>query len=165
MNQANPPRIMIAGSGSGCGKTTVTCAVLGAFKERGIAVSSFKCGPDYIDPMFHSEIIGANARNLDLFLMKKQGTLYSLATNSLNSRLSVIEGVMGFYDGVGSTADYSSWALSNDTKTPVLVVLNCKGMSLTVCALLQGLRDFKPNRISGVILNPVSYTHLTLPTT
>lgn len=155
MNQANPPRIMIAGSGSGCGKTTVTCAVLGAFKERGIAVSSFKCGPDYIDPMFHSEIIGANARNLDLFLMKKQGTLYSLATNSLNSRLSVIEGVMGFYDGVGSTADYSSWALSNDTKTPVLVVLNCKGMSLTVCALLQGLRDFKPNRISGVILNQV----------
>ena len=111
MNQANPPRIMIAGSGSGCGKTTVTCAVLGAFKERGIAVSSFKCGPDYIDPMFHSEIIGANARNLDLFLMKKQGTLYSLATNSLNSRLSVIEGVMGFYDGVGSTADYSSCCL------------------------------------------------------
>ena len=62
---------------------------------------------------------------------------------------------MGFYDGVGSTADYSSWALSNDTKTPVVVVLNCKGMSLTVCALLQGLRDFKPNRISGVILNQV----------
>ena len=95
------PRILIAGTGSGCGKTTVTCALLGALKARGLVVASFKCGPDYIDPMFHSEILGTPSRNLDLFLMGEKGVRYSLAENGKNADISVVEGVMGFYDGAG----------------------------------------------------------------
>ncbi len=154
-HSSNPPRLMIAGIGSGCGKTTVTCAVLGALKERGLALSSFKSGPDYIDPMFHSEILGAHSRNLDLFLMGQNGVLYSLAKNSQGSRVSIIEGVMGFYDGAGQTMRYSSCDLANETKTPVVLVINAKGMSLTACALLKGLQDFAPNHIRGVIMNHV----------
>lgn len=156
MKQSCPPRILLAGAGSGCGKTTVTCAVLGALKKRGVALSAFKAGPDYIDPMFHSRILGTRSRNLDLFLMGRNGVLASLAENSRDSRLAVIEGVMGFYDGLGRTAQYSSCHLSNETGTPAVLVLGCRGMSLTVCALLQGLRDFGENRVRGVILNQVS---------
>lgn len=152
---ANPARLMIAGTGSGCGKTTVTCALLGALRARGIAAASFKCGPDYIDPMFHSEMLGTPSRNLDLFLMGERGALYSLAKNSENADISVIEGVMGFYDGAGQSQTYSSCHLANVTQTPVVLAINCKGMSLTVCALLKGLGDFLPNRIAGVVLNQV----------
>ncbi len=153
---ANPARLMIAGTGSGCGKTTVACALLGALKARGLAAASFKSGPDYIDPMFHTEIIGTPSRNLDLFLMGEQGVLYSLARNSESADISVIEGVMGFYDGAGQTSVYSSCHLANVTQSPVILTVNCKGMSLTVCALLKGLGEFLPNRIAGVILNKVS---------
>ncbi len=153
---ANPARLMIAGTGSGCGKTTVTCALLGALKARGLAVASFKCGPDYIDPMFHSEILGTPSRNLDLFLMGEKGVRYSLAENGKNADISVVEGVMGFYDGAGQTASYSSCHLANIIQAPVVLTVSCKGMSLTVCALLKGMEAFLPNRIAGVILNQVS---------
>ena len=128
MANANPNRILIAGTGSGCGKTTVTCAVLGALKSRGIAVSSFKAGPDYIDPMFHSEILGTQSRNLDLFLMSERGVLSSLSDNTAESDIAVIEGVMGFYDGVGKTAEYSTCHLANTANVPVILVVNTKGM-------------------------------------
>ena len=94
-------RIMIAGTNSGCGKTTVTCAILKALKNRGLKVAAFKCGPDYIDPMFHSEIIETNSRNIDLFLCGERQARYLFAKNSENTDVSVVEGVMGFFDGVG----------------------------------------------------------------
>ena len=97
-------RIMIAGTHSGCGKTTVTCGLLKVLKETGYKVSAFKCGPDYIDPMFHSKIIKVKSRNLDGFFTDKNTMNYLLDVNSHDSDISVIEGVMGFYDDYGGKA-------------------------------------------------------------
>lgn len=91
----------VAGTHSGCGKTTVTCGLLKVLKETGYKVSAFKCGPDYIDPMFHSKIIKVKSRNLDGFFTDKNTLNYLLDVNSHDSDISVIEGVMGFYDGYG----------------------------------------------------------------
>ena len=103
-------RIMIAGTNSGCGKTTVTCAVLQALVNRKINVSSFKCGPDYIDPMFHKTVIGTAAYNLDTYLMSNDTVNYLLNKNS--GDIAVIEGVMGFYDGFSFTEKGSTHELS-----------------------------------------------------
>ncbi len=152
------PRIVIAGTNSGCGKTTVTCAVLQALCSRGMQVGAFKCGPDYIDPMFHSRIIGAKSANLDLFFFPENTARYLLAKNSRGCGISVIEGVMGFYDGLRLTApDASTYAVSQATESPVVLVVNAKGASLSVLAVIQGFLTLYPeNRIAGVILNQCS---------
>lgn len=143
-------RIMIAGTNSGCGKTTITCAVLQALVNRGVDAAAFKCGPDYIDPMFHSRIIGARSRNLDGWLCDKNTVNYLLQKNS--GEISVIEGVMGFYDGAGEAA--SSHRMALDTRTPAVVVVDCKGMSLSVGAVMKGFLSFRqPNNIAGFIFN------------
>ncbi|KAE9628076.1 cobyrinate a,c-diamide synthase [Defluviitalea raffinosedens] len=150
-------RIMIAGTNSGCGKTTVTCAILKALKNRGLKVAAFKCGPDYIDPMFHSEIIETNSRNIDLFLCGERQARYLFAKNSENTDVSVVEGVMGFYDGVGgNTGENSSWDISNKLGIPAVLVVNCKGASVSVAAMIKGYLDFDKNRIEAVVLNNVS---------
>ena len=89
------PRILLAGVSSGCGKTTVTCSILQALVNRGMKVGAFKCGPDYIDPMFHSRIIGAKSSNLDLHFFQENTLRYLLAKNAADRDISVIEGVMG----------------------------------------------------------------------
>lgn len=156
------PRIMIAGTQSGCGKTTITCAVLWALQAKGERIAAFKCGPDYIDPMFHSKVIGVPSRNLDCFLCGEQNVKSLLAKNSKEASLALIEGVMGFYDGLsGDRTEASSYHLSEVTQTPVVLVANCKGKSLSLAAELQGFADFLPNRISGVILNGA--TTMTYP--
>ena len=153
----NFSRVMIAGTGSGCGKTTVTCAILKALKNRGLNVTSFKCGPDYIDPMFHSEIIGTKSRNLDMFLCGEETTKYLFAENSKGSDISIVEGVMGFYDGLGiKNSKYSSNYISNETNTPVILVVGCKGMALSIAAIIKGYTDFYKNNIKGVIINGAS---------
>ena len=149
---------MIAGTGSGCGKTTVTCAILKALSDRGKWVGAFKCGPDYIDPMFHSFILGTHSTNLDSFFFT-QNTLNALLLKNGNGKdISVIEGVMGFYDGLGiGSAEASSYDIARQTKTPVILVLNAKGSAFSLPAELQGFLNFLPqNRISGVILNRCS---------
>ena len=118
-------RIMIAGAKSGCGKTTVTCALLMALVNRGLAPAAFKCGPDYIDPMFHSRVIGVPSRSLDGWMGGKDMVNYLLHKHG--GELSIIEGVMGFYDGLGPEA--SSRALALDTGTPAVIVIDCGGMS------------------------------------
>ncbi len=143
-------RIMIAGTHSGCGKTTVTCAVLQALKNRGMDVTAFKCGPDYIDPMFHSRVIGAKSRNLDTWLCDKNTVNYLLQKNA--GEISVIEGVMGFYDGVNGTA--SAHALAAGTGTRAVIVIDCKGMSESLGAVMKGFLTYKtPNIIAGFIFN------------
>ena len=143
-------RFIIAGTHSGCGKTTVTCAILQALINRGCDVASFKCGPDYIDPMFHSKIIGTASYNLDGFFCDTDTLNYLLNKNSRD--ISVIEGVMGFYDGVGN--DASSRRLALDTATPVVIVIDCKGMSMSIGAVMKGFLEFqKPNNIAGFIFN------------
>lgn len=143
-------RIMIAGAGSGSGKTTITCALLKAFQNRGHHVASFKCGPDYIDPMFHSKIVGAKARNLDACFCDSDTMKYLLERNA--EEISVIEGVMGYFDGVGEQGSSKQVAL--DTKTPAVIVIDCKGMSLSIGAIMQGFLSFRgPNQIAGFLFN------------
>ncbi|MDO4173215.1 MAG: cobyrinate a,c-diamide synthase [Eubacteriales bacterium] len=150
------PRLVIGGTGSGCGKTTVTCALLQAFVEQGLDTAAFKCGPDYIDPMFHSRVIGARSRNLDTFLCSRE-TVPALLAHSAGQDISVIEGVMGYYDGLAGTSSENSTAdIANLTQSPSVLVVSAKGMSLTLAAVLKGLLSFGENTIQGVILNGVS---------
>ena len=147
-------RVMIAGTGSGCGKTTVTCAVLGALKNRGTALCSFKCGPDFIDPMFHTKVLGVSCRNLDSFLCPEQTVKYLFAKAVSSHTTAVLEGVMGYYDGLsGTKLAASSHHIARLLDTPVVLVLGVKGKSLSLAAELQGFLGFEPNRIRGVIFN------------
>ena len=98
------PRVLIAGTNSGCGKTTVVCGLLQALVNRRMRVGAFKCGPDYIDPMFHSRIIGAKSSNLDLFFFEENTARYLLARSGSCCDVNIIEGVMGYYDGMGLTS-------------------------------------------------------------
>ncbi|MEG1774431.1 MAG: cobyrinic acid a,c-diamide synthase, partial [Oscillospiraceae bacterium] len=100
MSQRALPRLMLAAAASGAGKTTVTCGVLRALSRRSTRLAAFKCGPDYIDPMFHTPVIGVPSRNLDLFFTDPARTCALLAQSSASADLAVIEGVMGFYDGL-----------------------------------------------------------------
>lgn len=153
----NIPRFLVGGVGSGCGKTTVSCALMQAFQNRGLTVAAFKCGPDYIDPMFHQRVIGARSRNLDAFLCGRETVQRLFMENSADCDLSIIEGVMGFYDGIGGVSEENSSAdLASLTKTPALLVLRAKGMSLSAAAVVNGFLNFRPNTIKAVILNGVT---------
>ena len=143
-------RFMIAGTRSGSGKTMITCALLQAFVNRNLETASFKCGPDYIDPMFHSRIIGADSHNLDSFFCSSETVCFLL--DKYFKELNIIEGVMGFYDGVNGYA--SSCRLAVETNTPVVIVIDCKGMSDSIGALMYGFLNYtKPNNIIGFIFN------------
>lgn len=152
----NISRVMVVGTGSDSGKTTVTCALLQALILKGYNVKSFKCGPDYIDPMFHSKIIGAQSKNLDMFLCD-ENTIKNLLAYDNNADLSIIEGVMGMYDGMNFTDDtYSANHISKVTQTDEIIVVNPKGKSVSLLAEIQGFLNFKKNRLKGVILNQCS---------
>ena len=149
-------RLLIAGTGSGCGKTTAVCAILQALVNRGEAVAAFKCGPDYIDPMFHSEIIGAESANIDLFFA---GEDLAKALFLKHARdLNVIEGVMGYYDGLSvDSPKASSWHVAGAIEAPTLLVVNARGMALSAAAVVRGYLTLRmPSRIAGVLLNQVS---------
>ena len=148
-------RVLFAGTNSGCGKTTVTCAVLQALVNRGLRVGAFKCGPDYIDPMFHSRVIGAKAANLDSCFFDDNTLRFLMAQNASDRDISIVEGVMGYYDGMGLTSTRgSTCSVARITQTPVVLVVGAKGASLSVLATIQGFLDFCPdNQIRGVILN------------
>lgn len=152
------PRILLAGTNSGCGKTTVTCAVLQALVNRKLKMGAFKCGPDYIDPMFHSRIIGAKSANLDLSFFTENTLRHLLAKNAAGCDMSIIEGVMGYYDGMGLTSTKaSSYHVAQVTQSPVVLVVGTKGVSLSVLATIQGFVTLYPdNPIRGVILNQCS---------
>lgn len=150
------PRLVIGGTGSGCGKTTMTCALLQAFLDNELDTAAFKCGPDYIDPMFHSKIIGARSRNLDTFLCGEK-TVSTLFANSAGKDISVIEGVMGYYDGIAGTTSRNSTAdIARLLHAPTVLTVSVRGMSLSLAALLKGFVEFEENTIQGVLLNGVS---------
>jgi len=156
--QQTIPRIVLAGTGSGCGKTTVSCAVMQALINRNKKVGACKCGPDYIDPMFHSRIIGAKSSNLDLFFCGDNTVRYLLAEHSADRDITVIEGVMGYYDGMGLTSAKSgTYDLARTTDSPTVLVVNARGASLSVLAVICGFLDFcQDHTIRGVILNECS---------
>ena len=149
-------RFMIAGTGSGCGKTTVTSSVLRALQRRGVALRAFKCGPDYIDPMFHTAVLGIPSRNLDLYFEEETGVRGQLARGLASGAVGVIEGAMGFYDGIAGTDTASAAHLARVTDTPAVLVARPRGQSLSLAALLKGFREFAPNTAAGVILNGIS---------
>lgn len=155
-------RLMIAAMSSGSGKTVLTCALLCALRHRGVSVEAFKCGPDYIDPMFHRRVLGLPSRNLDLFLQGAEGVRQTLSNQRVEYAL--MEGAMGFYDGVNGTDEASAWRVADLTGTSVILALRPKGGSLTLAAQLKGLLDFRrPNHIVGVILTdckPMLHAHL-----
>ncbi|MBP5580726.1 MAG: cobyrinate a,c-diamide synthase [Ruminococcus sp.] len=145
-------RLIIGGTNSGCGKTTITCAVLAALKNRGLNISAFKCGPDYIDPMFHRKVIGVESHNLDSFFFSRDTLLYLLDEYGINRDISVIEGVMGFYDGTTGSAH----SVSEITETPAVIVIDCKGMSDSIGAVMSGFLSYRSNKIAGFIFNRLS---------
>ncbi len=152
------PRIMLAAPASGSGKTLITCGILQALKNRGMKLSSFKCGPDYIDPMFHGRILGISSKNLDTYFTDEEMTKYLFAREAVKSDFSILEGVMGFYDGLaGISLQASAYDVARVTKTPVVFAVNAKGMSTSVIALIQGFLQFqKDSHITGIILNHTS---------
>lgn len=151
-------RILITAPKSGSGKTLVTCGLLGILKKRGMRTASFKCGPDFIDPMFHSRVLGAKSRNLDTFFTDRETTRMLLAKNGRDCEIAVMEGVMGYYDGL---SERSSRAGASDlaavTETPVLLVVDASASSRSLLALIKGFLDFQQvPLIRGVILNRIS---------
>lgn len=150
------PRVLIAGTSSGSGKTTAVCAILTLLKRRGIGVTACKCGPDYIDPMFHESVLGIPSANLDPFFCD-ENLLRSLLAES-GGEMTVIEGVMGYYDGTGDDGtDNSTYTVAAKNDTPVILVVNAKGASTSLLAVIEGFLRFVPDsRICGVILNNIT---------
>lgn len=152
------PRILLAAARSGSGKTLITCGILAALKNRGLQVASFKCGPDYIDPMFHSRVIGTRSRNLDTFFAGKETVRHLLVKNAADCQISVFEGVMGYYDGLAGTSwQASAYDVAAKTETPAVFILDCQGSSLSLIPFLKGFLEYrKDSGIRGVILNRIS---------
>lgn len=151
-------RFMIAAPSSGSGKTLITCGLLTLLKRSGKTPASFKCGPDYIDPMFHTTVLGTRSRNLDLFFTDPVMTRYLLRKNSQDADLAVIEGVMGYYDGMGVDSSKAGASdLAAVTDTPVFLIVPAKGVSRSILPVIKGFLDFQDKPcIKGIILNRVS---------
>ena len=143
---------MLAGVSSGIGKTTISMALMSAFNN----VSPFKVGPDYIDPGFHEFITGNKSYNLDIFMMGEQGVKYSFYKHHKN--ISIVEGVMGLYDGMDNSLDNNSSAhIARFLGIPVILVLDGVGKSTSIAAQVLGYKMLDPRvNIAGVIINKVS---------
>ena len=143
------PRLVIAGTHSGAGKTTVSLGLMAAFARRGLRVQPYKTGPDYIDPIWHTAVTGIPSRNLDLWMLSKP-TIRRLASRAAD--ISIVEGVMGLFDGPGSTAD-----LARLLQAPIILVVDARGMAGSVAAIVRGFETLDRRvRVAGVILNRVS---------
>ena len=152
---ADFPRILLAAPGSGSGKTLLTTGLLTLFQNRGIRCRSFKCGPDYIDPMFHKYVLGIDSCNLDSFFLSQEELQALFRKRAADAELSVLEGVMGYYDGIGgNSTSASTYEVATITDTPAILVVNGKGSSLSLAAQIKGFLDYrKDSHICGVILN------------
>ena len=174
------PRILIAAPGSGSGKTLLTCALLRLLGRKGIRAAAYKCGPDFIDPMFHKKVLGTPSRNLDLYLAGEEGVRRSFAAGCEGARrsfsagcedarrsfaaecegaqIAIIEGVMGYFDGTGASGmEGSSYHLASVLQAPVLLAADVRGMSRSAAALIKGFADYGEQKmIRGAFLNRVS---------
>jgi cobyrinic acid a,c-diamide synthase len=157
-----PKCLVIAGTHSGVGKTTITLGIMAALKGRGFLIQPFKVGPDFIDPGYHEFICKEPSRNLDGWMLSKSYNLEIFHKHSRDKDLALVEGVMGLYDGArtdkenGSTAQIAKWL-----KAPVILVVDVRGMSRSVAALVYGYEQYDTGLpIGGIILNRVgSYKH------
>jgi len=156
------PRVVVAGTSSGAGKTTVACGLIGALRARGTAVQGFKVGPDYIDPSHHALASGRPGRNLDAFLSGPDLIAPLFRHGSAGAEIAVIEGVMGLFDGASGRGELASTAhVAKLLDAPVLLVLDAAAMARSAAAIVHGFRTFDPEvNVAGVIFNRVgSDTH------
>lgn len=151
-------RILLTAPASGSGKTLITCGILQALVNRGLRVASFKCGPDYIDPMFHGRVIGTKSRNLDTFFTDADIARYLFAKNAADSNVAVAEGVMGYYDGLGGICtEGSTYEAACTLDMPAVLIVGCRGASLSILAMIKGFLSYRPDsHIRAVILNQIS---------
>ncbi|MGE5379248.1 MAG: cobyrinate a,c-diamide synthase, partial [Candidatus Saccharibacteria bacterium] len=158
------PRFVLAAERSGVGKSTITIGMLMALKARGLNPQPFKAGPDFLDPMHHTAAIGRPSRNLDTWMFG-DAVRSSFIRGSKNSSISVIEGVMGLYDGVdGISEEGSTSHLAKLLKAPVILVLDASASARSVGAVALGFKAYDPRvTIAGVIFNNVAGpSHLTM---
>jgi len=150
------PRLVVAGATSGVGKTSITSAIIYGIKKRGYSVQAFKVGPDYIDPSYLSAISGNDTRNLDVWLMGENELVQSFVKNSA-SDISIIEGVMGYYDGFGGKTNYASTHhVASLVKSPTVLILDASRTARSIAATALGFAKFHRNsRIVGMILNKI----------
>ncbi len=162
-NSISMPRLVVAGTASGIGKTSVTVALTRALRERGLRVAVFKCGPDYLDPTYHVRASGNTCHNLDGWMMGRDAVVSTFARMCEGADIALVEGVMGLFDGAsptteeGSTAEIAKWL-----DAPVMLVLDVSGMARTVAAIARGVAAFDPElRLAGIFCNRVgSQGHL-----
>ncbi|RIV29406.1 cobyrinate a,c-diamide synthase [Alicyclobacillaceae bacterium I2511] len=151
------PRLVLAGTHSGAGKTTLTLGVMAALHRRGLRVQGYKVGPDYIDPSYHQGATGRQSRNLDSWMMCKQTMLDIFLRSSAEADISIIEGVMGYFDGLDPLRDTGSTAeVSQALQAPVVLVVDAGGMARSAAAVVRGFQSLEAQpRIAGVIVNRV----------
>ncbi|WP_072525857.1 cobyrinate a,c-diamide synthase [Clostridium sp. Marseille-P3244] len=152
------PGFLIAAPASGSGKTAVSCALMAAFRDRGLKVKACKCGPDYIDPMFHREVLGLDSRNLDLFFSGREELKEGYVRHGTGADLVITEGVMGYYDGLSVDSwEASSYDMARTLGLPVILILPCRGAALSLAAVAAGMAGHRPDSsIKGILLNQVS---------
>ena len=158
-------KVLIAGTGSGVGKTTISLGIMQALTKRNLKVQPYKVGPDYIDPSYHTFITNRYSRNLDSYMLDDEKIKYIVKNSSKDADISVIEGVMGLYDGYGiDLDDCTSSYTSKLLKTPVILVINAKAMASSAAAMVLGYKMLDENvNIAGVITNNVrSESHYLL---
>ena len=155
--QLATPRILIAATGSGAGKTTVTVGLIGALRDRGLKIAPFKCGPDYLDPTYHARAAGRTSHNLDGWMMGRDGVRETFVRGARDADIAIIEGMMGLFDSAAPTSDEGSTAeIAKWLDTPVLLVTDASGMARTIGAVAQGFAHFDPSvRLAGLIGNRI----------
>jgi cobyrinic acid a,c-diamide synthase len=157
MMKVRAPRVLLAGTASGVGKTTIMCGLLTLLARRGLRVRACKCGPDYVDPTFYQRILGVPSSNLDTFLGDDAYVRAQVALGARDADVTVIEGAMGYYDGVSCGTQASAYDVARVTETPVVLVSDARGRALSAAAEIAGFMRFRePSRIRGVLLNRVS---------
>lgn len=151
-------KIVIAGTTSGVGKSTVATAVMYALKKRGFVVQPFKVGPDFIDPSYHTFVTGRQSRNLDIWMMRNDGVLQCFNSSCLDAQVAVIEGAMGLFDGVSGKNDFGSTAhVARLLNAPIILVIDAAKAARSIAATALGFIGFsKSVNIAGIILNNVA---------
>ena len=156
--QKKNPGFLLSAISSNSGKTAAACGLMSAFLQNGKCIRACKCGPDYIDPMFHREVLGIDSKNLDLFFSDEEKLRVGYLRHTLGAELTITEGVMGFYDGMSlDSVKGSSYDVAQTLGLPVILVINARGAAMTLVATVKGIVEFRPDsNIRGILLNRVS---------
>jgi cobyrinic acid a,c-diamide synthase len=156
LDEVRTPRLIIAGTASSVGKTTLTAGLIAAFRARGLTVQSFKVGPDFIDPAYLAHVTGRPCRNLDSWMLGEGALRQVLAHGSLGADLAIIEGMMGLFDGRGGNGGGSTAEVAAVTRTPIVLVIDVGKVGESAAAVALGFKNYAaPLKLAGVLLNNV----------